>query len=37
MHMTINVAEEWLKELQGITLKNVVLTFKYGKRKIMET
>lgn len=31
----LNVAEEWVKELQGITLKNVVLIFKYGKRKII--
>lgn len=28
-------SEEYVKELQGITLENVVLTFKYGKRKIV--
>jgi predicted Rossmann fold flavoprotein len=27
--------EEWIKELQGISLENVILTFKYGKRKII--
>ncbi len=27
--------EEWVKELQGISLENVILTFKYGKRKIV--
>lgn len=31
----LNTAEEWIKELQGITLEDVVLTFKYGKRKII--
>jgi len=31
----LNAAEDWIKELQGITLENVVLTFKYGKRKII--
>lgn len=29
------VAEDWVKELQGITLENVVLTFKYGKRRVI--
>jgi predicted Rossmann fold flavoprotein len=27
--------EEWVKELQGISLENAILTFKYGKRKII--
>ncbi|MEN4017658.1 MAG: NAD(P)/FAD-dependent oxidoreductase [Methanobacterium sp.] len=31
----LNVAEGWVKKLKGITLENVVLTFKYGKRKII--
>lgn len=28
-------SDEYVKELQGLTLENVVLTFKYGKRKIV--
>jgi predicted Rossmann fold flavoprotein len=31
----LRASEEWIKELQGITLEDVVLTFKYGKRKII--
>jgi len=31
----LKASEDWIKELQGITLEDVVLTFKYGKRKII--
>jgi predicted Rossmann fold flavoprotein len=31
----LNVAEDYVKDLQGITLENVVLAFKIGKRKII--
>ncbi len=31
----LKTGEEWVKELQGISLEDVCLTFKYGKRKIV--
>lgn len=31
----LKVTEEWIKDMQGITLENVILSFKYGKRKII--
>ncbi len=31
----LKASETWIKELQGITLENVVLTLKYKKRKII--
>ncbi|MBI5680925.1 MAG: NAD(P)/FAD-dependent oxidoreductase [Methanobacterium sp.] len=31
----LKASETWIKELQGITLQNVRLTFKYGKKKII--
>jgi predicted Rossmann fold flavoprotein len=31
----LRASEKWIRELQGITLEDVVLMFKYGKRKII--
>lgn len=31
----LKVAETWVKELQGISLENICLTFKYGKKKLV--
>ncbi len=31
----LKTGETWIRELQGISLENVRLTFKYGKRKII--
>lgn len=31
----LKTSEKWVKELQGITLEDVRLTFKYGKKKII--
>lgn len=31
----LKVGETWIKELQGVPLENVRITFKYGKRKIV--
>ncbi len=31
----LKVSDPWIKELQGISLENIRLTFKYGKRKVI--
>lgn len=31
----LKTSETWVKELQGITLEDVVLTFRYGKKKMV--